>query len=248
MTTILLADDSAAVRRVAELAFRETGWDVRLMDSGDHALEALPELRPAALVADVHMPGIDGYELCRQARAITPGLPVLLLVGSYEAFDDQAFDACGAQGVLEKPFKSAALVERVRDLIGAPEESARGAVAEEAAPSASFLGEVEAEGGGGSVAPLLTPLAVALEGADARRGLARAVEGVLSDADIDRIARRVVELMADRTVADVAWEVVPDVAEVLVRARLAELERFVEEEEAEIPQPVVREDSGEPAN
>jgi hypothetical protein len=52
--------------------------------------------------------------------------------------------------------------------------------------------------------------------------------GPLSDADVDRIARRVVELLGDKPVRDVAWEVVPDLAEVVIRARLQELESQVE--------------------
>jgi hypothetical protein len=52
--------------------------------------------------------------------------------------------------------------------------------------------------------------------------------GRLSDEDVDRIARRVVELLGDRTVRDVAWEVIPDMAEVIIRDRLRELEGQVE--------------------
>ena len=52
--------------------------------------------------------------------------------------------------------------------------------------------------------------------------------GHLSDADVDRIARRVVELLGDKTVRDVAWEVIPDMAEVIIRDRLRELESQVE--------------------
>src|SRR6185295_4176101 len=52
--------------------------------------------------------------------------------------------------------------------------------------------------------------------------------GPLSDADVDRIARRVVELLGDKAVRDVAWEVIPDMAEVIIRDRLRELESQVE--------------------
>ena len=52
--------------------------------------------------------------------------------------------------------------------------------------------------------------------------------GHLSEEDVDRIARRVVELLGDKTVRDVAWEVIPDMAEVIIRDRLRELEGQVE--------------------
>jgi hypothetical protein len=52
--------------------------------------------------------------------------------------------------------------------------------------------------------------------------------GRLSDEDVDRIARRVVELMGDKAVRDIAWEVIPDLAEVVIRDRLRELESQAE--------------------
>jgi len=52
--------------------------------------------------------------------------------------------------------------------------------------------------------------------------------GALSEADVDRIARRVVELLGDRLVREVAWEVVPDMAELVIKDRLRELERQLE--------------------
>jgi hypothetical protein len=50
----------------------------------------------------------------------------------------------------------------------------------------------------------------------------------LTDEDVDRIARRVVELMADKAIRDVAWEVIPDMAEMVIRDRLRELESQAE--------------------
>jgi hypothetical protein len=57
---------------------------------------------------------------------------------------------------------------------------------------------------------------------------AAAANGGLSDADVDRIARRVVELLGDQLVREVAWEVVPDMAELVIKDRLRELERQLE--------------------
>ena len=52
--------------------------------------------------------------------------------------------------------------------------------------------------------------------------------GALSDADVDRIARRVAELIGEKALKEIAWEVLPDLAEVVVRERIHELERQVE--------------------
>ena len=64
--------------------------------------------------------------------------------------------------------------------------------------------------------------------APAPEPVAAASNGALSDEDIDRIAQRVVELAGEAMVRDVAWEVVPDLAEVLIRERIRELESQVE--------------------
>ncbi|HXU31138.1 MAG TPA: hypothetical protein VN851_11220, partial [Thermoanaerobaculia bacterium] len=57
---------------------------------------------------------------------------------------------------------------------------------------------------------------------------APAADYALTDADVDRIARRVIELIGDRPVRDVAWEVIPDLAEVVIRDRIRELEAAVD--------------------
>ena len=57
---------------------------------------------------------------------------------------------------------------------------------------------------------------------------AGAAGSALSDADVDRIARRMIELLGDKPIRDVAWEVVPDLAEVLLKTRIRELESSVE--------------------
>ncbi len=70
--------------------------------------------------------------------------------------------------------------------------------------------------------------AYAVSGVSAAAAPALNGNGRLSDDDVDRIARRVVELLGDKAVRDVAWEVIPDMAEVIIRDRLRELEAQVE--------------------
>ena len=82
--TILLADDSLTIQKVVELTFMEEDFDVVSVSDGDHALAKLGELTPALVIADVHMPGASGYEVSRQVKTAHPGVPVLLLVGTFE--------------------------------------------------------------------------------------------------------------------------------------------------------------------
>jgi two-component system cell cycle sensor histidine kinase/response regulator CckA len=78
---LVLVDDDDAVRRVTATALARDGWEVEACDSGESALAVLRRRTPAMLVSDVLMPEMDGPELARAARALHPGLPVLLVSG-----------------------------------------------------------------------------------------------------------------------------------------------------------------------
>src|SRR5689334_17467047 len=103
---ILLADDSVTIQKVIELTFMDEDYEVRAVSNGDEAIQALPEVDPDVVIADVHMPGANGYEVCRRAKAMKPEMPVLLLVGTFEPFDEAQARAAGANSFLKKPFDS----------------------------------------------------------------------------------------------------------------------------------------------
>src|SRR5215212_8172784 len=70
---------------------KEQGADdvlVRAVSNGDEAVAALAQADPDFVIADVHMPGANGYEVCRRSKQRRPGVPVLLLVGTFEPFDE----------------------------------------------------------------------------------------------------------------------------------------------------------------
>ena len=346
--TILLADDSLTIQKVVELTFMDQDYQVTAVGDGQTALNHWAASRFDLVIADVHMPGANGYEVCRQVKASRPGTPVLLLVGTFETFDDAQAISCGANGHLKKPFDSQELFRLVDRLIA---ESARGSqsgaapapsaaelfatapaaaapafslnptpsfdpappafaaappafaappvfaaappafaaapqafdpapvfaaapafaaappvfdpappafepapafapapsfdpapffaappepapapifspppVAAAPAPEPVFVAPPAAE-------PVRTPAAVA----DTRPTTARTADadagtsaGSLSDADVERIARRVAELIADKAIKEIAWEVVPDLAEVVIKERIRELESQVQ--------------------
>jgi len=79
---ILLADDSVTIQKVIELTFLDEDYEVKAVSNGDEAIAALPEVNPDFVIADVHMPGANGYEVCRRSKEQRPDIPVLLLEGS----------------------------------------------------------------------------------------------------------------------------------------------------------------------
>ena len=120
---LLLADDSITIQKVVNLTFADEGIDVITVGDGDTAMREIAQARPDIVLADVHMPGPSGYEICSMMRGIeeTADIPVMLLVGSFEQFDPAEADRVGANGYVTKPFQSIRqLVDQVKGLI-APE-------------------------------------------------------------------------------------------------------------------------------
>ena len=140
--TILLADDSVTIQKVIELTFMEEDYEVVAASDGDEALERLEEITPDFVIADVHMPGASGIDVCRRSKELHPQVPVLLLVGTFEPFDEGAAQAAGADAHLKKPFDSQELIQLVGDLMGPPG-------AEEATPEFERAEAAEEEPAGG---------------------------------------------------------------------------------------------------
>lgn len=118
---LLVADDSIAIQKVVDLTFTDEGMEVITAGDGREAVEKLGHLTPDVVLADVHMPGVGGYELCRFVKTSEQlqGVPVMLLIGCFEPFDEAEAKNAGADDVVTKPFQSIRdLVSRVGSLVG----------------------------------------------------------------------------------------------------------------------------------
>jgi CheY-like chemotaxis protein len=116
---ILLADDSITIQKVIELTFSDEDFDVITVGNGRLALEKLPEVRPDIVLCDIIMPEKDGYEVCEQIKTspATAHVPVLLLTGAFEPFDQERAARAGYDGSLAKPFEPETLIAKVKDLL-----------------------------------------------------------------------------------------------------------------------------------
>jgi CheY-like chemotaxis protein len=116
---ILLADDSITIQKVIELTFSDEDFDVVTVGNGRLALEKLAEVRPDIVLCDIIMPEKDGYEVCEQIKksATFSHVPVLLLTGAFEPFDQERAARAGYDGSLAKPFEPETLIAKVRDLL-----------------------------------------------------------------------------------------------------------------------------------
>jgi CheY-like chemotaxis protein len=120
--TLLLADDSVTIQRVIELTFADEDVRVVAVSDGDEAIALLDKTPPDIVLADVGMPGRNGYEVARHVKE-TPRLrhiPVVLLTGAFEPIDQAQATAAGCDGVLAKPFEPQLVIGRVKELLSKP--------------------------------------------------------------------------------------------------------------------------------
>ena len=135
--TLLLADDSVVIQKLVGLSFANEDIKIITVDNGDDAISRANECKPDIVLADVVMPGKNGYEVCSAIRTNPElaGTPVLLLTGTFEAFDEGRANEVGATGHVTKPFEAQVLVDRVTEIL----EQSRGAA--QASPSLAGAGD-----------------------------------------------------------------------------------------------------------
>ena len=120
---LLLADDSATIQKVIDLTFADEGVRVVSVSNGQEAIDRLLEINPDVVLADVFMPSPNGYEVCEYVKTNEQlkHIPVMLLVGSFEPFDEAEARRVGADDILTKPFQSIRrLIDRVGALVSSP--------------------------------------------------------------------------------------------------------------------------------
>ena len=100
---LLVVDDEATARRALARLLTEDGYEVDVAGSGEEALEKLLTAPPDVLLTDVRMPGIDGIELLTRARAIDPGLPVVIMTAYGTVRDAVEAMRAGADYYVTKP-------------------------------------------------------------------------------------------------------------------------------------------------
>jgi CheY-like chemotaxis protein len=119
---LLIADDSPTIQKVINLTFEDEDIEVVAVSDGEQALRVLAEQTPPdILLADIWMPGPNGYELCERVKrdARLRHIPVILLAGAFEPFNEAEARRVGADTVLTKPFQSIRdLVNKVGSLLG----------------------------------------------------------------------------------------------------------------------------------
>jgi DNA-binding response OmpR family regulator len=117
--TVLVADDSVATQRLCEIALTKEGFKVVTVGSGTDALDHVRRKKPDIALIDAIMPGLDGYQVCKTLKQTKEfgNLPIVLLAGTFEDFDEKKGKQSGADAILNKPCKPQLLVSKVKELL-----------------------------------------------------------------------------------------------------------------------------------
>ncbi|HXC00797.1 MAG TPA: response regulator transcription factor [Terriglobales bacterium] len=110
---ILVVDDESQITRVLRTSLSSHGYDIRVANDGETALEIMKDWAPDLVITDLAMPNMDGLELCRRLRAKTQIPIIVLSVRGEEQTKVKALDA-GADDYVTKPFGIEELLARVR--------------------------------------------------------------------------------------------------------------------------------------
>jgi DNA-binding response OmpR family regulator len=117
VTAVLLAEDDEAIAAPLSRALGREGYDVTIEHTGPAALEQALDGAYDLLILDLGLPGMDGLEVCRQVRAHSSDLAVLMLTARTDEVDFVVGLDAGADDYVGKPFRLAELMARVRALL-----------------------------------------------------------------------------------------------------------------------------------
>ena len=118
--TVLVADDNDVAQRLCKRVLEKAGYGVLIAADGLQAVDIALKQRPAMILMDVAMPGIDGLEAMRRIKQEMPVVPIVIASAHSMASDRERFLAAGADDVLSKPFRLADLTAIVAKLVTGP--------------------------------------------------------------------------------------------------------------------------------
>lgn len=113
---IMIVDDDASIAELISLYLRKECFDTLSVEDGEEALRRFAEYEPNLILLDLMLPGMDGYEVCRELRKISK-VPIIMLSAKGEIFDKVLGLELGADDYMIKPFDSKELVARVKAVL-----------------------------------------------------------------------------------------------------------------------------------
>src|SRR6516225_7140622 len=123
-TKILIVEDDPHILLGLEEVLKSEGFDVTSCNRGDSAIDSVTKYKPALIVLDVMLPGLSGYDICKQLRSKKVTIPILMLTAKSQEIDKVVGLDLGADDYVTKPFGVRELLARIQALLrrvqGAP--------------------------------------------------------------------------------------------------------------------------------
>jgi DNA-binding response OmpR family regulator len=114
---VLIVEDDPHILLGLEEVLKSDGFDVAVCNRGDQAIEAVRKQRPALVVLDVMLPGMSGYDICKELRAKKVATPILMLTAKGQEIDKVVGLDLGADDYVTKPFGVRELLARIHALL-----------------------------------------------------------------------------------------------------------------------------------
>jgi DNA-binding response OmpR family regulator len=116
-TKILIVEDDPHILLGLEEILKSDGFEVAVCNRGDKAIEAVAKNQPALIVLDVMLPGLSGYDVCKQLRSKKIAIPILMLTAKGQEIDKVIGLDLGADDYVTKPFGLRELLARIHALL-----------------------------------------------------------------------------------------------------------------------------------
>ena len=113
---VLIVDDDNNIAELISLYFTKECFETMIVNDGESALPAVESFHPNLILLDLMLPGIDGYQVCREVRT-NNSVPIIMLSAKGEVFDKVLGLELGADDYIEKPFDSKELVARAKAVL-----------------------------------------------------------------------------------------------------------------------------------
>ena len=123
--SVLTVEDDERIRASVKLALEDEGWIVHEASSGEEAIDVFQRTPTDVVLIDIMLPGIDGFELCRNIRKLSD-VPVVMVTARADTHDVVAGLEAGADDYLTKPFAPKELAARIRALLRRAKPSSTG--------------------------------------------------------------------------------------------------------------------------
>jgi len=115
-TRVLVVDDDANICELIRIYLEKEGYEVITQTRGDKAVEGFSQAAPNIVVLDIMLPGMDGWEVCREIRKKS-NIPIIMLSAKGETFDKVLGLELGADDYVVKPFEAKELVARIKAVL-----------------------------------------------------------------------------------------------------------------------------------